>query len=345
MLPIKLSICMPTFNFGQFIGETLDSIIPQLTDQTEIVILDGGSTDNTQEVVQSYQKTCPQIRYFRQPARGGIDKDMHLSVEKAQGEYCWLFSSDDIMRPGAINTVLTEIKDGIDVYLCNFTICELDCKTPMIEHHVLKGESQNTYNLSDTSTRAQYFSLATETTAFFSFMGSLIIKRARWVSTNIDEQFFGTCWAHAVRILRMIPQGLIVKYIPFSLLLKRAYNDSFLDKGIVHRFSIAIDGYPNIMRSIFGEQSIEAFHIARVLRAEFTMRVFLATKLALKGRREKKKLLDLYKKLYLHYPVKIQLMKLLLAVPNPLIASLRILYRNTRPLRTSLKKLISSRAS
>jgi abequosyltransferase len=270
---------------------------------------------------------------------------MHLSVEKAEGEYCWLFSSDDIMRPGAINKVLTEIKDDLDVYLCNFTICELDCKTPMIEHYVLKGENQNVYNLSDTAIRAQYFSVATETTAFFSFMGSLIIKRARWLNTNIEEHFFGTCWAHAVRILRMIPQGLVVKYIPFSLLLKRAYNDSFLDKGIVHRFSIAIDGYPNIMRLIFGEQSIEAFHIARVLRAEFTMRVFLATKLALKGRGEKKKLFDLYKKLYLDYPVKIHLMNLLLAIPNPLIASLRILYQNTRPLRNCLKNFVSARIS
>lgn len=40
----RLSICIPTYNFGEFIGETLDSIVCQATDETEIVIVDGAST-------------------------------------------------------------------------------------------------------------------------------------------------------------------------------------------------------------------------------------------------------------------------------------------------------------
>ncbi len=54
---------MPTYNFGRFIGETLNSIIPQLTDQIEIIIVDGASTDNTADVVRSFQKNYPQIQY------------------------------------------------------------------------------------------------------------------------------------------------------------------------------------------------------------------------------------------------------------------------------------------
>jgi abequosyltransferase len=335
-MSIKLSICMPTFNFGKFIGETLDSIIPQLTDQIEIVILDGGSTDNTHEIVQAYQKTCPQIQYFRQTARGGIDLDMHLSVENAQGEYCWLFSSDDIMRPGAIHKILTEIAEGIDVYLCDFTICEYDCKTPIFEHYILKNRTSAIFNLSDSLIRAKYFELAIETTAFFGFMSSLIIRRARWIETPAGEQFFGTCWSHAARILHMIPQGLQVKYLPLSLLLKRSYNDSFMDKGMVHRFSIAIDGFQKIVHSIFGEQSIEAFHITRVLKAEFPLRFFLVTKLSLRNKLEKKRLLGLFNKLYSDMRSKVLLMNLLAVIPHPLIAFLRILYRTTLPLRQYL---------
>lgn len=327
---------MPTFNFGKFIGETLESIIPQLTDQIEIVILDGGSTDNTQEIVQAYQKTYPQIQYFRQPTRGGIDQDMHLSVEKSQGEYCWLFSSDDIMRPGAIHEVLTEIEEGIDVYLCNFTICEFDCKTPLFEHYILKDRKNTVFNLSDPTIRSHYFSLAIETTAFFGFMSSLIIKRARWIETPAGEQFFGTCWAHAARIFHMIPQGLQIKHLPLSLLLKRSYNDSFMDKGMVHRISIAIDGFQKIVHSIFGEKSLEAFHINRVLKAEFSMRCFLATKLSIRDKSEKKRLLALFMKIYSDMPSKVRLMNFLLLTPNPLIELLRVVYKMSKPLRQYL---------
>ena len=49
-IPI-LSICIATLNRGNFIGETLDSILSQITPEIEIVIIDGASTDNTEEVI------------------------------------------------------------------------------------------------------------------------------------------------------------------------------------------------------------------------------------------------------------------------------------------------------
>ena len=68
---VRLSICIPTYNFGAFIGDTLASIVPQLVDGTEVVVLDGGSTDDTAEVVESFQRRCPAVRYHRQRERGG----------------------------------------------------------------------------------------------------------------------------------------------------------------------------------------------------------------------------------------------------------------------------------
>ena len=50
----RLSICIATLNRGAFIGETLDTIVPQLRDDVELVIVDGASKDNTGEVVGRY---------------------------------------------------------------------------------------------------------------------------------------------------------------------------------------------------------------------------------------------------------------------------------------------------
>src|SRR5438128_5691210 len=95
---VQLSICIPTYNFGAYIGETLESIMPQVVDGVEVVVLDGGSTDDTEEVVESFQRRSPALRYHRQDERGGIDRDLARTLELAHGEYCWIFCADDIMK-------------------------------------------------------------------------------------------------------------------------------------------------------------------------------------------------------------------------------------------------------
>ncbi len=277
----RLSLCIPTYNFGDFIGATLDSVAPQLTPEVEVVILDGGSTDDTSAVVRPYVARHPEIRYIRQDQRGGIDRDIARSVDLAAGEYCWLFSSDDLMKPGAISRMLKEIDTALDVYLCGLTLCDLRMN-PIVEHRVSRAAPGAVFDLANVEQRQRYFELAETSTAFFSFMGAVIVRRQRWREIGLDEAFIGTLWSLAVRILQMIPSGLTVKYVGESLLAKRGENDSFMDKGLVHRYSIAIDGYHRIADELFGTDSIEAWHIRRVLVNEFPPQAFLlARKLCL----------------------------------------------------------------
>jgi abequosyltransferase len=273
----RLSICIPTYNFGEFIGDTLESIISQATDEVEIVVVDGASTDNTPEIVQRYQKHFPRLHYHRLKERGGIDRDMARSVELAQGEYCWLFSSDDIMKEGALGAVLEEVKSGLDLYLCGLTLCTRDMK-PIADHRVSKIKHSAEFDLGDRQQRLTYFQLADTTTAFFSFMGSLIVRKSKWDAVPLDERFVGSLWAHVARIFRLIPDGLRMKYIAQSYLYKRSDNDSFMDKGIVHRYRIAIEGYHRLANTFFGEESVEAFHVRRTLANEFGPQQFLKAK-------------------------------------------------------------------
>ena len=279
---MKLSICMPTYNFGRFIGDTLQSIVPQLTPEVEIVVFDGGSTDDTAQVVARFQQDTPAIRYVKQAHRGGIDRDMASTVAQARGRYCWLFSSDDIMRPGALQRALREIDGGLDIYLGGLTLCDFRMH-PIGEHMIHRAPAGSVFQLSDPAQRKRYFRLAVTTPAFFSFMGSILVRRERWEAGTLDEEFVGSCWAHALRMLRLIPTGLTVKILGESLLLKRGDNDSFMDRGLVHRYAIAIDGYQRIARSVFGEDSYEARQIRRVLVNEFPPQAFFFAKVL--GRR------------------------------------------------------------
>lgn len=302
MKTIPLSICIPTYNFGKFIGETLDSIIPQLSDEVELVIIDGASTDNTESVVRSYMQKSSQIHYYRQKERGGIDRDMHLSVEYARGEYCWLFSSDDVMYPGVVSMILSEIRSALDVYVCGFDICTLNIEEVKGKYPVSTLQTDSLFDLSCAEERLKYFRSATTLPAFFSFLSSVIVKRECWMQIPVEECFLGTHLAHVPRIFRMIERGLKLKYLPKSLLKKRSENDSFMDKGLIHRLGISIYGYHQIADHVFGSTSPEAKEIRRTIRNEILFKQIIEARACVMSSEEKKALLQLVKTLHRDTP-------------------------------------------
>jgi abequosyltransferase len=265
---MRLSICIPTYNFGPFIGATLQSVLSQVEEGVEVVVLDGGSTDDTTKVVESFQERYPCLRYERRDERGGIDRDIARNVDLARGEYCWLFCADDVMKPGAMKRMLEHLNSGCDVYLCGLTLCTLDME-PLGDHRVSRIKTESQFDLSDTGERTVYFKHALTTTAFFSFAGSLAFKKSRWDEIGLDEEFVGSLWAHVARFFQMIPAGLRLHYIPTAYLFKRSDNDSFMDKGIVHRYAIAIDGYHRLADACFPRGSREARDVRRVVSNEF----------------------------------------------------------------------------
>lgn len=299
-MSIKLSICIPTYNFGSFIGDTLKSIIDQICEGVEIVVVDGASTDNTSDVVEKYQAIFPRITYCVLDKKGGIDNDLAKTVSLSKGEYCWFFSADDIMRPNAIEKVLNEIRGNLDIYLCGFTLSSFDMQ-PIVDHNILSTKSEIIFSLSDAQERIEYFRRSQTTTEFFSFCSSLVFRKVKWDSVKPDDSFIGTCWAHSARIFRMLPNGLRVKYVPGPLLFKRCDNDSFSDKGLINRMRISVDGYHRIADVFFGENSEEAFHIRRCVRAEWPLEQIIKMKMNCLANKNTSELMMLNELVNRHY--------------------------------------------
>jgi abequosyltransferase len=268
------------------------------------VVVDGASNDNTSEVIESVQRTFPRLRYHRLEKKGGIDRDMAKSVELAQGEYCWLFGGDDIMAPGSVADILEQIGEGHDLYLCESILCRADM-TPVGKHNLLAADREQVFDLGDPVVRVDYFSRARNTAAFFSFCSSLVVKKARWDTVAMDDQFVGSCWDHVARLFRMIPGGLRVKYLPEPHLYKRGENDSFLDRGIVNRYRITIDGFDRLSRAFFPQGSPEDFHIRRAMNAEHNLKSLLDAKLLCHDRRLREDLatLDQLARVLYGYPL------------------------------------------
>ena len=266
---MRLSIAIPIYNFANFIVETLDSIVTQDgAGEVEIVVVDGASTDATPQLMEAYRARHPQVGYVRLPQKGGIDRDMATAFASTHGDYCWLFSGDDIMRPGALRRALQEIESGADVILSKHMEFIGD-RNDWQEWPVLAPGAAGEFELSDREQRIRYFASAVNTEAFFSFMGGMINRRASWDRVPFNAAFEGSCWAHAARQFELMKMGLRLRYVPECWQDRRPDNDSFMGRGFVHRIAISIEGYHRIADTFFGRKSVEAFHVRRVIRYEF----------------------------------------------------------------------------
>lgn len=279
-----LSICIPTYNFGATIGETLDSLISQNLENVEIIILDGGSNDNTFQVVENRKSVCSRIIYINQGYKGGIDIDIATAVGYAKGKYCWLFSADDVMKPNAIDNIIQQLNLDYDIILCEQTICDENLN-PVRSHPIFKNiNAPYLFDFNNISDKKKYFKNAITTEAFFSYLAGPIFKKNIWDYADkvIPKEFNSTCWGLAGRLLTFMNNNNNFKiyYLCSSLIKKRAGIDSFMDKGIVHRLSITIDGFSFISNSIFGSSSFETKHIRRVIRNEnfFKLRNLISIK-------------------------------------------------------------------
>ncbi|WP_417237415.1 glycosyltransferase family 2 protein [Bizionia paragorgiae] len=96
-----ISIIIPTYNRASILREALDSVLAQIYQDWECIVVDDNSTDNTKEIVQEYSKKDSRFRYFERPLQmpKGANACRNYGFEQSRGEYIQWFDSDDLMHP------------------------------------------------------------------------------------------------------------------------------------------------------------------------------------------------------------------------------------------------------
>ena len=88
---------MPTYNKGHFIQDSIESVLAQTYKHWELLIVDDGSTDNTQGILETY--TDRRIKVFKNSENKGAAYSRTFALEKAEGRYIAFLDSDDLWRP------------------------------------------------------------------------------------------------------------------------------------------------------------------------------------------------------------------------------------------------------
>ncbi len=113
MSDLKISVCVPTYNMGHLIHETIEDVLNQTYKNFELIISDNNSEDNTQEVVKRYPD--PRIKYFRNEMNLGYFKNLEKAIERSSGDIVYLLSGKSKISRVALERTCNAFNQSDDI--------------------------------------------------------------------------------------------------------------------------------------------------------------------------------------------------------------------------------------
>ncbi len=111
----KITVVTPSFNQGRYIGDTIRSVIGQDYSDLEYLVMDGGSTDDSKEIITKYEK---HLAYWTSEQDSGQANAINRGFARSTGDVlCWI-NSDDMLLPGALHFVGSCLDISEPVILC-----------------------------------------------------------------------------------------------------------------------------------------------------------------------------------------------------------------------------------
>ncbi|MCI5221093.1 MAG: glycosyltransferase [Candidatus Electrothrix sp. AR4] len=117
---VKLSVLMPVYNGEHYLRETMQSILRQTFTDFEFLVVDDGSTDNTPEIIGSFDD--PRIRRIENPERLKLSGALNRGMKEATGQYIARMDADDIALPQRLQRQIEYMEQHPEVGLCGTAI-------------------------------------------------------------------------------------------------------------------------------------------------------------------------------------------------------------------------------
>lgn len=92
-----VSVILPAYNCGKYIGRAIESVLRQSFSDFELVVVNDGSTDNTEQVIQSFSDE--RIIYVKNPRNEGLIHSLNRAIDLSRGKYIARMDGDDVCQP------------------------------------------------------------------------------------------------------------------------------------------------------------------------------------------------------------------------------------------------------
>ncbi len=115
-----ISIIVPVYNTEKYLKKSLSSILKQTYKEFEVIIVNDGSTDDSEKIIDSFKKKYPKkIKSFKKKNEG-VSVARNYGISKASGEYLAFVDSDDWIEPDFLEKLYnTALKDDLDIIVCD----------------------------------------------------------------------------------------------------------------------------------------------------------------------------------------------------------------------------------
>jgi glycosyltransferase involved in cell wall biosynthesis len=115
----SISVIMPNFNEGEFLGNAIESVLGQTKTDLELVVVDGHSTDDSVKIAREYAAKDGRVRVFAEETRKGVSASRNRGIREAKGEAIAFLDSDDLYAPAKLEkqwAILKAYSEPVAVY-------------------------------------------------------------------------------------------------------------------------------------------------------------------------------------------------------------------------------------
>lgn len=130
--PEYISIIIPTWNSGQWVRRTLDSVLKAADENCEIVLVDDCSTDNTLDILREYEERDSRILVFENSKHSGCSATRKYGVENCNGDAVMFVDSDDVLLPDAISELRAATTAESDIVVGNVSRRSINGKSRLV---------------------------------------------------------------------------------------------------------------------------------------------------------------------------------------------------------------------
>lgn len=171
-----VSVLIPVYNGTKFLDEAIHSVLKSTYPHIEIILVDDGSTDQSQAKCKSFQKQYPHVRYFGFTKNKGLTRCLNFGIKKAKGKYIARLNQDDIMLPKRLAQQVTFLEKNPEYVVVGGAVQLFTNTNPRFD--ILS------FPLKDQEIRDQWLSLSPYADP------SVMYRKDAWLKTEGYSQYF-----------------------------------------------------------------------------------------------------------------------------------------------------------
>lgn len=111
----RLTIIVPVYNTSKYLKRCIDSLLKQSNSEMQILLINDGSTDDSEKILKEYEKNNPEIIKYYKKENAGIADTRNYGISKAEGKYIMFVDSDDYIKENLLENLRQYILKDIDI--------------------------------------------------------------------------------------------------------------------------------------------------------------------------------------------------------------------------------------